>query len=154
MSKFEPSPYQKAIFDFVATGTGSAVIEAVAGSGKTTTIVESLNLIPKTKQVLFLAFNKAIAYFKNTNDTYLYSGGHGGVEDNRFILSDTGLGLHNQADFFATNNPNSFIRDRRVGNAPNNFLPHNRDSFLLISPGPDLKYGTFDDVANFPVPGQ
>jgi hypothetical protein len=30
-----------------------------------------------------------------------------------------------------------------------NLLPKNRDSYLLISPGPDAKYGTADDVTNF-----
>lgn len=55
------SIYQQAIFDFVSNGTGSAVIEAVAGSGKTTTVVKSLELIPSSKSVLMLAFNKSIA---------------------------------------------------------------------------------------------
>jgi superfamily I DNA/RNA helicase len=57
----KPSVYQQAIFDFIANENGSAVIEAVAGSGKTTTVVQSLNLIPKEKSVLMLAFNKSIA---------------------------------------------------------------------------------------------
>ena len=56
-----PSPYQQAIFDAVANTTDSLVIEAVAGSGKTTTIVEACNLIPRFNSVLFLAFNKNIA---------------------------------------------------------------------------------------------
>jgi DNA helicase-2/ATP-dependent DNA helicase PcrA len=41
-----PSPYQTAIFDFVAGGRGSAIVKAVAGSGKTTTIVQALRVIP------------------------------------------------------------------------------------------------------------
>lgn len=41
-------------------GNGNCVIEAVAGSGKSTTIVNSLKLIPNDKRVLFLAFNKSI----------------------------------------------------------------------------------------------
>jgi len=60
-TEFKPSPYQQDIFDFVRAGTESGIIEAVAGSGKTTTIVESLKFISKDKFVLFLAFNKAIA---------------------------------------------------------------------------------------------
>lgn len=32
--------------------------------------------------------------------------------------------------------------------------PHNPDSFLLISPGPDGLYGTSDDIANFPHNGK
>ena len=52
--------YQNNIFDFVSRGTGNAVISAVAGSGKTTTIIQAATLIPKNKEVLFLAFNKSI----------------------------------------------------------------------------------------------
>lgn len=53
------SPYQHRIFDFVANETGNGMVEAVAGSGKTTTIVEALKLAKGN--TLFLAFNKAIA---------------------------------------------------------------------------------------------
>jgi len=55
----QPSTYQQAIFDFVATGHGNAIINAVAGSGKTTTVVEALKLTQG--DAVFLAFNKAIA---------------------------------------------------------------------------------------------
>lgn len=57
---FVPSQYQLAIFDFISNGTGNAFVEAVAGSGKTTTIVKALELTPKTAKVIFLAFNKHI----------------------------------------------------------------------------------------------
>ena len=57
---FKPSKYQTAVYQHVTDGTGNAVIDAVAGSGKSTTIVEALKLIPKNLKVLFLAFNKAI----------------------------------------------------------------------------------------------
>lgn len=60
MTKFKPSPYQQKIYDFVSDGTGNAVVDAVAGSGKSTTIVNSLKQIPEDQSVLFLAFNKAI----------------------------------------------------------------------------------------------
>jgi DNA helicase-2/ATP-dependent DNA helicase PcrA len=53
------STYQQAIFHFVATGNGNAIVEAVAGSGKSTTIVEAMKLAGG--QAIFLAFNKAIA---------------------------------------------------------------------------------------------
>jgi DNA helicase-2/ATP-dependent DNA helicase PcrA len=58
---FKPSKYQQAVFNFITEGEGSAVIKAVAGSGKTTTIVQAQELIPATQDVLFLAFNKSIA---------------------------------------------------------------------------------------------
>lgn len=53
------SKFQTAIFDYVKTGKGNAVVRAVAGSGKTTTIVEALHQV--TGSSIFLAFNKAIA---------------------------------------------------------------------------------------------
>lgn len=55
-----PSKYQAAVYNFIESGTGNAVIDAVAGSGKSTTLVEALKRIPPHQTVLFLAFNKAI----------------------------------------------------------------------------------------------
>lgn len=53
------SPLQTNIFNFVEKQTGNAIVEAVAGSGKTTTIVEALKRVRGTS--IFLAFNKSIA---------------------------------------------------------------------------------------------
>lgn len=58
---FKPSPYQEKLFDFITEGKGNVVISATAGSGKTTSIVAAMKLIPKTKKCIFIAFNKAIA---------------------------------------------------------------------------------------------
>jgi DNA helicase-2/ATP-dependent DNA helicase PcrA len=55
------SEYQEAVFDWVVNGRGSCVVEAVAGSGKTTTIVHAAGLIPQSKRAVFLAFNKRVA---------------------------------------------------------------------------------------------
>ena len=57
---FTPSPYQEKIFDFVQHGVGNCVIKACAGSGKSTTIVSAMKLVPKSKKCLFIAFNKSI----------------------------------------------------------------------------------------------
>ena len=38
---FVPSVQQQAVFDFVTGGNGNAIVEAVAGAGKTTTIIEA-----------------------------------------------------------------------------------------------------------------
>lgn len=54
------SKYQLAVFDFIKTGKGNAIVSAVAGSGKTTTMVESMQFI-QDKKSIFLAFNKSIA---------------------------------------------------------------------------------------------
>lgn len=53
------SPLQQNIFNFVEHGIGNGIVEAVAGSGKSTTIVESLKRVRGTS--IFLAFNKSIA---------------------------------------------------------------------------------------------
>jgi superfamily I DNA/RNA helicase len=55
------STLQTDIFNFVEFDSGNAIIEAVAGSGKTTTIVEAINRVPSTQSAIFLAFNKSIA---------------------------------------------------------------------------------------------
>ena len=46
---------------------------------------------------------------------------------------------------------NGFITDLRLAEFSGTAGPYNRDSFILISAGPDKLYGTSDDVANFPV---
>lgn len=65
---FQPSPYQSAIFTALRERRGNLCVRAVAGSGKTTTIVQALRVIPQrdpdrftTYSTLFLAFNKTIA---------------------------------------------------------------------------------------------
>jgi len=60
MINFTPSTFQKDIFDFVLKDNRNLVVSAVAGSGKTTTLLKSLDLIPFEYSVLFLAFNKSI----------------------------------------------------------------------------------------------
>lgn len=60
MATFIPSKYQQAVYNWIQTGNGNATVSAVAGSGKSTTIVNALDLIPATDSKIFLAFNKAI----------------------------------------------------------------------------------------------
>ncbi len=56
---YAPSAYQVAIWQWVETGRGSMVVEAVAGSGKSSTIKHAARLLAAGG--LFLAFNKSIA---------------------------------------------------------------------------------------------
>jgi len=56
---FAPSPQQQAYFDWIESGKGSAVVIAVAGSGKTTTLVQGLGLMEG--RGFFGAYNKAAA---------------------------------------------------------------------------------------------
>lgn len=61
-TNFKPSPYQEAILTFVRNETGSAIVNAVAGSGKTSTLMLLNSLITElNRSVIFLAFNKSIA---------------------------------------------------------------------------------------------
>lgn len=58
------SHYQQAIFDAFEHGTDSLLIEAVAGSGKTTVLVELARIMQRAfpeRRGVFLAFNKSIA---------------------------------------------------------------------------------------------
>ena len=57
----EWSKYQKDVFSMIENTNNSLVINAVAGSGKTSTIVEASKIARKKGSVLFLAFNKSIA---------------------------------------------------------------------------------------------
>lgn len=58
--KLDWSQYQKDIFQNIATESGHLIVEAYAGSAKTSSIIESLHYIPKGKKTILLAFNKKI----------------------------------------------------------------------------------------------
>jgi DNA helicase II / ATP-dependent DNA helicase PcrA len=55
------SSLQEAVFIWVVNGVGNAVVRAVAGSGKTTTMVEAFKRIAAGLSKIYLAFNKSIA---------------------------------------------------------------------------------------------
>lgn len=59
MSTFIPSPQQQDYFNWITSGQGSAILEAVAGAGKTTTLIEGLKLM--YGDIFFGAYNKKIA---------------------------------------------------------------------------------------------
>lgn len=59
--KREWSSYQKAIFDVYENTRKNIVIEATAGSGKTSCLLELNKRTSPGKSVLFMAFNKSIA---------------------------------------------------------------------------------------------
>lgn len=62
VSQFQPSHYQQAIFDWIVSGRGDAVVQAVAGAGKTTVLVESAKLLRSSpSRASFLSFNKHVA---------------------------------------------------------------------------------------------
>lgn len=54
-----PSIQQQAFYDWIQNGSGSCILEAVAGSGKTTSLIEALSLMQGS--IFFGAYNKKIA---------------------------------------------------------------------------------------------
>lgn len=56
---FQPSPQQAVFFDWITNGSGSCVLEAVAGAGKTTTLINGLGLMGGGYK-FFGAFSKDI----------------------------------------------------------------------------------------------
>jgi superfamily I DNA/RNA helicase len=57
---FEPNHFQQAVFQEVESGSEHLVVQARAGTGKTTTILQASGRVPGGKSVLFCCFNKAI----------------------------------------------------------------------------------------------
>ena len=51
---------QKRIFEFVESGSGNGIIDAVAGAGKTTTLMGCVMHIRDLKDVIYCAFNTSI----------------------------------------------------------------------------------------------
>jgi len=60
MTQFTPSPEQQAIFDAVLNTRANIAISALAGTGKTTSLVELSKRLPATGSKIFCAFNKDI----------------------------------------------------------------------------------------------
>jgi superfamily I DNA/RNA helicase len=82
--EYKWSPFQEAIYSWVEHDQGHLVVEAVAGSGKSTTLVKCLDFIPKNDKVLLTAFNTDIVkeLKKKTSD-----------RDNVEVRTLHGLGL-------------------------------------------------------------
>ena len=59
----------------IISSTGDIKINAVAGSGKTTTIIEYAAARPKESKILYLAFNKSVKLeaIRKFNDKGLYN---------------------------------------------------------------------------------
>lgn len=58
--KHKPSIHQQAIYDAIINTNSHINIEATAGSGKTTTLLDCLQLIPKFKKSIFTSFSNQI----------------------------------------------------------------------------------------------
>ena len=57
---YKSTAAQQKIFDFVKNGTGNGIIDAVAGAGKTTTLMGCVLHIPNIDDVIYCAFNTSI----------------------------------------------------------------------------------------------
>jgi len=57
---FDVTPAHDAIFSAILDGSQNMQVEAVAGSGKTSTIVEAAKLIPRGESSMFIAFSKDV----------------------------------------------------------------------------------------------
>lgn len=65
--RFAPSPQQQAYFDWIQNGSGNALLQAVAGAGKTTTLIRGFPFMQGT--IFCGAFNKSAALdMKNKAD--------------------------------------------------------------------------------------
>lgn len=56
----QPTLAQQKIYDFIEHGQGNGIIDAVAGAGKTTTLMACMAHTPDNNDVIFCAFNKSI----------------------------------------------------------------------------------------------
>lgn len=56
----EYSKEQEDIFKFATTNIKNLIVQAVAGAGKTTTLIECVRRIGKDKKILLLAYNKSV----------------------------------------------------------------------------------------------
>ena len=82
--EYKWSKFQLAIYDWIEHDQGHLVVEAVAGSGKSTTLIKCLDFIPQNSKVLLTAFNTDIVneLKKKTSD-----------RDNVDVKTLHGLGL-------------------------------------------------------------
>ena len=122
---FEPSVYQSNVFDFIENGEGNAVINAVAGSGKTTTLIQAISLIPADQKILFLAFNKDIAT-ELSNRTTFY--------DNVSVSTVHSLGARTLRDMY-----NSKVDAGKYVKAMNNYLKSRPELLQHIPEAQDVK---------------
>lgn len=58
--EFKPTEAQQRIYDFIENGKGNGIIDAVAGAGKTSTLMGCVSHIPNIDDVIYCAFNTSI----------------------------------------------------------------------------------------------
>lgn len=116
-STFKPSPEQEAVYRWVQDGDGNLVLMAVAGSGKTTTLIKACELM--NGRVALAAYNKRIA---DEISHKLVSAGLGNVSAKTFHAFGMGM-LNSQSKHRLE--VNSF----KVDDLLNNFVGENETEY-------------------------
>jgi superfamily I DNA/RNA helicase len=129
---FEASQYQSEIFNAIEHKTGNLVINAAAGSSKTTTIVNAIRFIPEKKKIMFIAFNRDIVKkikenvsHPNANILTFHSLGF-------YILLENGL-IKREDDFIDEYKYTHYIRENKdelLSETNKNVLKKNYSQFL------------------------
>lgn len=57
---YSPTAAQQKIYNFIEKGKGNGIIDAVAGAGKTTTLMHCVKYIPDISDAIYCAFNVSI----------------------------------------------------------------------------------------------
>jgi type II secretory pathway pseudopilin PulG len=98
---------------------------------------------PDTNYVFVDGFDWPVLYFIPANNPATQLSDYH-VADNQGFLTTT-----NNRDTITTQDPNfqNYIRNYRTPDS--NPRPNNNETYILISAGPDKRYGTADDVDNF-----
>lgn len=124
--QFIPSKYQEAIFDFIENKNGNLIIEAVAGAGKTSTLIGLIERIGGDKNILYAAFNtdvvtslrKRLKGHSNVYISTIHSLGYHILHDSGF---DYGKPVFKYSEYIRSNirdlssiNPYSLGKLRRV----------------------------------------
>ncbi len=145
LSGHRASSYQSAVFDHFAGGTGSRIIRAVAGSGKTTTMKNAIRFLPDFTSVQMLAFNtEAAAQLKDAITELKARTGRS------FAFTDAGtfhsvgmralrsyLSLPNSAIKVKANKTRWLFKDKLEENRTSTLLRHQSPEYL------DMVYSSF-----------
>lgn len=116
------SSYQTDIFYAVEGSRRNLAVNAVAGSGKTTTLVEIYNRLPRRASVVFLAFNKHIVNELSSR-----------------LPGCTVQTIHSMGlKAIRASKPNAKVSEYKVSDLIDEYLSRNQPTWL-----PDKFYGTF-----------
>lgn len=124
----EYSKYQTAIFDGIDSATHNIFVEAVAGSGKTFSLVEGAKRI-RAGRVLFLAFNRHI---KQSLESKLFNANHK-------VSTIHGMGFGSLAGYCRTVGKQIKVDDDKIYNIYKSISATNNSFILRIAPGIVMK---------------